>query len=244
MQLWSSVFLNGTVENETGDWATCVAPLPAWRKITEENDGQRLIAQIQVGEKIIFAALGTPVQGDENDRVYLPTWMIDQLGSEGIGETADISWLSQEAFPEATRIVLRPHDSAFYYADAKEELERALTRLGVLRQGDTVLIPLEVLGGYQIAFDVITTEPANIVLAQGDEVVIEFEAALDGAAEAQSGQPAPEPVPEASAPLAESAPFFPELIAPEPPPIPAGNVLGGTIRLNPDGTRWNPWRNA
>ncbi len=237
MQLWSSVFLNGTVENETGDWATCVAPLPAWRKITEENDGQRLIAQIQVGEKIIFAALGTPVQGDENDRVYLPTWMIDQLGSEGIGETADISWLSQEAFPEATRIVLRPHDSAFYYADAKEELERALTRLGVLRQGDTVLIPLEVLGGYQIAFDVITTEPANIVLAQGDEVVIEFEAALDGAAEAQSGQPEPEPVPEA-------APFFPELIAPEPPPIPAGNVLGGTIRLNPDGTRWNPWRNA
>ena len=231
MELWSSLFLD-----ETTDWATCIAPLPAWRKITEENAGQRLIAQITLGEKTIFAALGNPVQGDEFNRIYVPTWMLDLLGSEGIGEEAEVSWLSQDAFPEATRIVLRPHDSAFYHADAKEELERALTRVGVLRQGDTIMVPLEVLGGYQVAFDVILTEPANIVLAEGDEVAIEFEAALDGAAEAQDG----------AAPVALPEPFEEEAMvqteAPAQAQEPQGNVLGGTIRLNPDGTRWNPWR--
>jgi hypothetical protein len=155
--------------------------------------------------------------------------MIDHLGTEGSGESVAVDWLSQDAFPEATRIVLRPHDSAFYHADAKEELERALTRLGVVRQSDTLLIPLECLGGYEIAFTVEITEPANVVLAQGDEVVIEFEEALDAIQPVQ-----PEPIP-------EEAPIIP--LEEE---MPQGRRLGGgeAPRIMPDGQRWNPWKHG
>jgi hypothetical protein len=144
------------------------------------------------------------------------------LGIEGVGEEATVTWMTEEAFPSATRIVLRPHDSAFHTVDAKEELERALTRLGVLRQGDTILIPIEGLGGYEIAFDVMITEPAEIVLAEGDEVVMEFDAALDA------------PVP--AAPVLEPESEEPML------PVITGNVLGGVSRRMPDGRAWNPYR--
>jgi hypothetical protein len=136
-----------------------------------------------------------------------------------------VTWLTQEAFPEATRIVLRPQDSAFYHADAKEELERALTRLGVIRTGDTILIPLDCLGGYQIPFDVVITEPANIVLAEGDEVIMEFEEALDAISPEESEEEEEE--------SEEAA-----------PPEPQGQKLGGEVRYLPDGRRWNPWRDA
>jgi hypothetical protein len=161
-----------------------------------------------------------------------------------MGEQVEVAWLSQEAFPEATRIVLRPHDSAFYHADAKEELERALTRLGVLRQGDTILVPISSLGGYEIAFDVMITEPANLVLAQGDEVVMEFEGALD----VPPAPPAAEVVPAPSAPSASLPAQLQEdiwnvLPAPVPAPLPAGIPLGGgPTRRMPDGRAWNPYR--
>ena len=140
----------------------------------------------------------------------------------------EVTWLTQEAFPEATRIVLRPQDSAFYHADAKEELERALTRLGVIRTGDTILVPLDCLGGYEIPFDVVLTEPANIVLAQGDEVIMEFEEALDAISSEEE--------------VEEESEEETEVVTPEPEP--QGQKLGGEVRYLPDGRRWNPWRDA
>ena len=163
------------------DWATCSLPIGIWRQVTEENPASRLIARISVHERDIYVALGQPCE--EGDGIFVPSYMLDHLGVEGCGEKVLVEWLTQDAFPEATRIVLRPEDSAFYYADAKEELERALTRLGVLREGDTFVVPLVMLDGYKTAFNVVRTEPANIVLAEGDEVVIEFEEALDVAPE-------------------------------------------------------------
>ena len=197
----------------------------------EEIGGNRLIAEIEGGGKTLYVAVGSPIpmQNDGYDRVFAPTWLLDQLGLRGSGEDVVVRWRSEEFFPEATRIVLRPHDSAFYHADAKEELERALTQLGVLQAGTTILLPLEVLGGYEIPFDVVCTEPANIVLMQGDEVALEFEAALDGAAEAQAAEPPP---------MAETQEMLP--VAAEPEPV--GHTLGGTVRRMADGRPWNPWR--
>jgi hypothetical protein len=219
MEVWSSVFL------EERDWATCSLPVHAWRRITEDNPAARLIAEITHDEKKIYVALGTPTnEGTGTDNIYIPSWLVDHLGIEGSGQHADVTWLTQDCFPEASRIVLRPHDSAFYHADAKEELERALTRLGVIREGDTAVIPLGCLGDYEIPFDIVKTEPANIVLAQGDEVAIEFEEALDAVAP----EPEPEPAP-----------------APAPAPTgPVGIMLGGEVRYMPDGTRWNPWKHG
>jgi len=73
-------------------------------------------------------------------------------------------------------------------------------------------------------FDVIITEPANLVLAEGDEVAMEFEEALDTIAP-------PEPRPDT--PIPEN-PFL----------EPAAKRLGGEERFMPDGTRWNPWKHG
>jgi hypothetical protein len=158
-----------------------------------------------------------------------------------------------QAFPAATRLVLRPHDSAFYHADAKEELERGLTRLGVIKRGTSIRIPLEYLGGFEVTFDVVVTEPANIVLAEGDEVALEFEEALDAAA-ASGTTAAAEPVPRAPMPPPTSPPaaadFSEQMIPqniwmPSAPELPQGRQLGGGVeRRMPDGTRWNPWRHG
>lgn len=188
MELWSSAFL----PEEQPDWATCAIEVGQWRRLTSKhNDASRLIAQIQPicdsssrGEQPFYVALGSPVQPIHESpipKLYLPSWVLERLGNDGTGDVAEVKWLAQDAFPGATRIVLRPHDSAFYLVDAKEELERGLTRLGVLVEGTTVEIPLASLGGYTVTFDVVKTEPANIVLAHGEEVAIEFEEAWDAA---------------------------------------------------------------
>jgi len=211
------------------DWATCSLPIGIWRQATEENPASRLIARISVDGRDIYVALGQPCE--EGDGIFVPSYMLDHLGVEGCGEKVLVEWLTQDAFPEATRIVLRPEDSAFYYADAKEELERALTRLGVLREGDTFVVPLVMLDGYKTAFNIVRTEPANIVLAEGDEVVIEFEEALDAAApEDEFGD-----FVEATESMIPSEAIS-EVISDK------GQALGGTIRYNADGTRWNPWK--
>lgn len=235
MEAWSPVFLS---ENLVADWATCSVSSYLWRQITDTHDSPRIIGQVETNGKTIYVALGAPVMDPsetETEKLFLPPWILGVLGLEGLGELVNLTWMSQEAFPSATRIVLRPHDSAFHTVDAKEELERALTRLGVLQQGDTILIPIETLGGYEIAFDVMICEPANIVLADGDEVVMEFEAALD------QPEPVLEPVLE---PILEPVlePFL-ESEAMIPIETPKGIALGGgpTRRL-PDGRAWNPYR--
>ncbi len=250
MELWCNVLLD-----EGGrDWATATLELPVWRRVTEENEeARRIFAAVTVGETTLYCAVGTPVEERDThgrrgvERLYLPTWMLDRFGVDGMGETvAEVQWISEEFFPEATRIVLRPHDSAFYHTDAKEELERALTRVGVIEKGGTIVVPLMELGGYEIAFDVVEAEPANIVLAQGDEVALEFEEALDA-----SGGVVPVTGVAAAAPVAEvatgaAADFTEMLSLPVAAPVaPVGQILGsGEVRRMPDGRRWNPWRDG
>ncbi len=189
--------------------------------------------------------------------MFLPPWILGVLGVDGSGEEVEVEWMSQEAFPEATKILLRPHDSAFYHADAKEELETALTRLGVVKAGTTIQIPLQKLGGYEVPFDIVSCEPANVVLAEGDEVAIEFEEAVDAAAlreaaeaaeaaaaaaaAAQAQQPEPEPEPHdfVSTALAAAASTTTWVSAG------TGQRLGGGApRVCADGRRWNPWRDG
>ena len=175
LDLWSQSFLS-----DTPDTATCQFPIGAWRLIHEQfPDVTRLIGKLSVGSRTVYCALGNPIQPSEAeysvDNLYIPLWAVQRLGIEGVGERGKVEWLSQEAFPEATRIVLKPHDSAFYGTDVKGVLEVALTRFGVLQTGDCIPVTIESLGGMEIWFDVVKTEPANVVLLQGEEVEIEFE---------------------------------------------------------------------
>lgn len=240
MHLWSQAFLEDGAQG-----GVAVTDVATWRRLMEEHEGAaRLIARIDWVGRTWYVALGSPVETRESNCLYLPLWMLDQLGAEGMGEEAEVTWLEEDAFPEATKIVLRPHDSAFYHADAKEELEQALTRIGVVQQGTTLEIPLEVLGGYLVGFDVVSLEPSTVVLAQGDEVAIEFEEAVDA-----SGAMVPVAA-AAPAPVAEEPTNFSAMVdVPAAPasaskPQPQGHILGGTVRRTADGKPWNPWRQA
>jgi hypothetical protein len=205
---------------------TCVVEEHLWREIEEETGGGgRIIAEISRGERRAFCALGSPVRrqtGDSEGRVYAPLSILEQLGLYGTGEEVTVAWRNEEAFPEATRLILKPRDEAFYGTDVKEELEFALTRIGVLQLGDVIRVPLKSLGGYEVVFDVLLTEPASVVLMQGDEVAIEFDQVI----------PAPLAAPITEEPF-DVGPMVPVAAA-------GGNVLGG--RLDASGRPWNPWR--
>ena len=214
---------------EDTDSATCNVNIDEWRRIHDEAVGaERIFAKIVVGDKTTYIALGAPVAEivphSEHIALFLPSWILDILSIEGSGETVQVEWLDSDHFPDATRIVLRPHDSAFQHADIKEELERALTSMGVLQLGSSIPVALKELGGFTVMFDVVGLEPTALALMQGDEVVIEFDEAVDAV------PVAPPPTPQA--PTSEPAePMLPIIND-------GGYKLGGTRRT----PGWNPWK--
>lgn len=238
VELWSSIYLS----DETIDTATCSVEKSVWTSLMNRtaHEHTRLFGKIDFEDKTLYIALGSYLDCGSSDseytRLILPQWSLDVLSATGMGDLGSVTWLTEEAFPAATRIVLRPHDSAFYHSDAKEELELALTKIGVLQKGQTIMVNIQCLGDYPISFDIVDLDPANVVLAEGEEVVMEFEAALD--------QP-PEPVQRPDTPIPESV--FTTMI-PEPAPlVPSsggGRTTGGTNRYTADGRPWNPYRDA
>ena len=247
---WSTAFSSDLVEQ-----TRIYVSETEWRRIHDEHsDAQRIFGRLMIGDRDIFCPLGEPIGmeqfGRERNRecVIIPNWALIILGIDGSGEDVEITWLAEDAFPNATRVILRPHDSAFFHGDIKEELERELTTYGVLMEGTTIPVAVRSLDGFSVQMDVIRTYPANIVLLEGDEIVFEFDTALD------VPEPEPEPVPSVT-PLPVAAFPLPESIMSSIPvaPVLAGQVptglvgqrLGGTVRPPlPDGRPWNPWREA
>ena len=207
--------------------SVCYIDQDDWeRRLTESVDIRRLFAVIT------FAPYVTRVCAVEHvarrhapqhmeSPIFVPLWMLPE--GAPLGDTVEVEFFSQYAFPEASRIVLKPLDSAFYNTDAKEMLTESLSRLGVLKKGDTVLLRLDELGGYEMGFYVSELEPADIVLLNAEEVAVEFEEAADQ----WDGRPAT-PIPE------EPEPLLPDV---------SGTVLGGgPVRRMADGRPWNPYR--
>ena len=199
------------------DWATRIQDSARlFAVLTFDEDTTRICA--------VDHTLTHEMPLDAENPIFVPLWLIPPEAV--MGTPIQVEFLTQDAFPEASRIVLKPLDSAFYNTDAKEMLTAALTRLGVLRKGDTVLLKLEELGGYDMGFYVSELEPADVVLLNSEEVVMEFEEAADQ----WDGRRPPTPVPES-----------PMVILPE--PITPGTVLGGgPVRRMADGRPWNPYR--
>jgi len=240
-RLWTSAFLTEPID-EVG----CYTTEEEWTRIHESlPEAKRIFGRCVVGEKEIICALGSPMRGlqdftNDIQPLVIPMWFHSHLDIQEGSESYAVEWMAEESFPEATKIVLRPHDSAFYHADAKEELESALTRFGVLQKGITIPVTLACLGGFQVMFDIVALEPANVVLMEGEEVEIEFEEALDAFPPRPPTPFAPEP----PMIVREQMPFSEEMLPPSPvEEPPAGVVLGG-MRRKPlaDGRPWNPWR--
>ncbi len=160
----------------------------------------------------------SPVEGEH--KVYAPLSFLDRLGASGDGETVDITVLSEEAFPQATKIVLRSFDSAIYNSDVKQEIEYALSNIGVIERHAQLQIPIRDLGGYPVEVFISEVEPADLVLCEGDEVVLEFEEPLDQIQPPVSPERPPTPIP-------AQASLFDNFLPSEPATAePQGRTLG------------------
>ena len=194
---------------------------------------------MQIGSMECIVAIGNPIMTDSGDdkKVYMPQWLLEQHGFQGEGEVSEVKILTEEAFPQATKIVLRVVDSAFYNSDVKKELEIALTRIGVIKKGQLLHIPIEALDNFVVDIYVSELEPANLVLCEGEEVVVEFEEPVDAfdskeqeeekqtspfAVETVAGLRTPTPVPEEMVPIL---------------PVATGNVLGSDPSAIPEWRR-------
>jgi hypothetical protein len=227
-----------------------------WERAMRQEGSRRKFLRIEhpAGLEDWIAPIGHPVtveheEESKEDYIYdafLPLWMIDaaQLGGEGEQSTVEI--LDEEYFPEATRIVFRVVDSAIYNADVKDELEKALSSMGVIRKHSTLQIPVEALGGYTVEVFVSETEPANVVLCDGEEVRVEFEEPVD---QIEAPRP-PTPIPELP-PIFSASPMIPESeMQPEPQThgfqafAGQGRLLGGSNASIPEWRRGLPPRRS
>lgn len=171
------------------------------------------------------------IPSDMENPIFVPLWMIPP--DAPIGGDIEVEFFTEEAFPAATRIVLKPLDSAFYNTDAKEMLTAALSRLGVLQKEKTVMLRLQELGGYEIGFFVTELEPADTVLLDADEVAVEFEEAADQWDGRRPDTPIPPPI----------EPMVSEDLSGSLQEGQQGTILGGgPVRRLPDGRAWNPYR--
>ncbi len=189
VSLYSKVFLDS---NDIHDWSNVAIDRSLWEDIhrihinatTVHRYFLRFISDNENKIKCIVA-IGNPVMGNVTDekKVYMPQWLLDRHNFQGEGESYHVEILTEEAFPEATKIVLRVIDSAFYNSDIKKELELALTRLGVIEKGQLIHVPINSLDNFDVDIYVSELEPATIVLCQGEEVVVEFEEPVDAIVE-------------------------------------------------------------
>jgi hypothetical protein len=217
-----------------------------WERAMRNEGSRRKFLRIEHPEGLDdwIAPIGQPVQesGDHDesfDNIYLPLWMIDTAHFSGTGEDAVVEIVDEEYFPEASKIVLRVIDSAFYNADIKEELERALSALGVVRQHTILQIPVQALGGFAVEVFIAETEPANLVLCDGEEVAVEFQEPVD---QIQPPRP-PTPIPE-SLPLLQTDTMVPDDFVTQPqeqrgfrPFQGQGHTLGGSNLTIPEWRR-------
>jgi len=170
LQLWSKDYS----PIECNDPFTAQVSHDLWNRIMRDEEGKRHFLRIHDW----IVPCGQPVTY-EGDHAFLPLWMIDSAGISGFGDEVNIEVLNEEAFPPATRIVLKVVDSAFYNSDIKDELEKALSAIGVIRKHTTLQIRVSALGDFPVDVFVANTEPADVVLCDGEEVALEFEEPVD-----------------------------------------------------------------
>lgn len=213
-------------------------------RITNEDESKELIAPM--GNVVYTHTIDHDTEDRDHHKVYAPLWMLDGAGFGGTGEVVKCSILTNEAFPEATKITLRVVDSAMYSGDIKEELEIALTKLGVIRKHTVLQIPVEALGGFPVEVFVSELEPADTVLCEGDEVAVEFEEPVDHYEPPVVSPRPPTPIPQPPALLTNDS-MLPQFVGQQQNQgfvafQGAGHTLGGSNTNIPEWRRNLPHR--
>ena len=224
-----TIYSTAYLEQEVNSYC-CYMNQKLWEKIMK-NSTSRMFARIMNDDKYWVCSVGNPIRTDFDDKtVFVPTWMLEQIGCNGDGELLPIEWFPADTFDHSTKIVLKPFDRAFEVGDIQKQLSYELTKLGILQKNTNILIQMPELDGYEIMFNVKDVEPASVVLCQGDDVELEFDYSL--IEEPVVSRP-PSPYPFEALPTI----LYPEA---EGETLPETHqVLGGIKREE----RFNPWRN-
>jgi hypothetical protein len=231
--IWSSVYLEQEVDSYN-----CYVSEKLWKRITNEHNSSRVFARIIKDDKSWICSLGQPIRTDFIEEIYqnvfIPSWMLEQINCNGDGDLLKIDWFPTEAFDHSTKIVLKPYDKAFEVGDIQEQLSYELTKLGILQKNTNIHIKMPELDGFEVVFNVVSVEPASVVLCEGDEVELEFDYSLIEEPIAAAARP-PSPYPYDALPEV----LYPEPSTPIMEPSASAPILGGIKREE----RYNPWRN-
>jgi len=222
IHLFSKAYL--PFESSASNLSTADVSRDFWEHLHRELECKRPFLSFRQGDSTMILAVSNPVQEDHHTegeyKVYAPLSFLYRLGASGDGEEVTVTVLSEEAFPHASKIVIRSLDSAIYNVDVKQEIEFALSNIGVIERHAQLQIPIRDLGGFPVEIFISELEPANLVLCQGDEVVLEFEEPLDQIA------PPPPLVDRPPTPHPPPPQVFGSFLPPEPAPAePQGRLL-------------------
>ena len=228
-KIYSTLFLEQDV-----DIYNCYVNESLWKYITNDLMANRVLIRINNSKKFWICSLGQPVYTSFNstNHIFVPSWMLNQIDTSGLGEELEIECFPSDIFDYSTKITLQPHVSCSHIENIQDILSNELTKLAVLQKNTTIEVVVD-NSESSIKFDVISLEPASIVLCEGDEVELEFLESLESL-ETTARPPTPYPFEEfpevlslPSAPLEESS------------TVESSTVLGGVKREE----RYNPWRN-
>lgn len=149
-----------------------------------EEGSARWICVLSRGEgeddQVVRIALGDPVgESTQQERnLYVPAWLLESVGLEGIGEEMTVRFERSEDMPRATRLKLRILGDVPEDIDMRELLEEPLSQLGVLRTGQ--MLPAPVLEGLEILVEEAVSGASEAeedapVFLDGAEIALELE---------------------------------------------------------------------
>jgi hypothetical protein len=139
------------------------------------DNSQSMIVSVESNETNIsrICSLGAPHQ-NSTEQVYVPAWILENLGfDQGSFENTVTLRPFLDNLPNATKIYIKPLDTAIYHTDIRECFEEALQTFHVLQEGTLLKTQVSALGNYEVSAYVDRLEPASIVRL-GGEVHVEF----------------------------------------------------------------------
>lgn len=216
LNVYSNAYLPLEVDNYN-----CYIHQTKYNELQDIYNSKKLFARIKKNDTYWICSVGAPI-GEEENSIYVPYWMLEQIDCVGDGEMLDIEFIPSEIFDPTTRIVLQVHTSGFETENIQEVLSNELTKLSILQKNTTIHIHNYELN-MDIAYNVVDLEPASVSICDGDDVVLEFIEAADTIVRPPTPYPFVDIIP-------TPATVEEELSAP---------VLGGIQRNE----RFNPWRN-
>lgn len=145
--------------------------LEGWLQRAEFQNGKPLLARLISSNGISrVCCVGSP-HFQAREHIYIPQWLMENLGIDS--ENTICLELITEEIPDATKICLKPLDTAIYHTDIRECFERSLDMFHVIETGSMLTVEVESLGGYKVYAYVNNVEP-GMMGRLGGEVEVEF----------------------------------------------------------------------